>query len=274
MPSGSDGLSTFIVEEGELWFPGLAARLAADFWAKLPLSGEIATYTTQGWLTRALDTPKVEMGELRIGGHISSLERLPVATRRSFADLLFGANQSADYVPQLRAAVEALSNVHGLADSVGSLARSILVLRAPRNHDVSHSTPNLPFSIFVSVPGADEKDATFRLAESLVHEAMHLQLTLVDRTDALVIDRRHEAYSPWKEDSRPIEGLLHGLYVFAVIHQVLGLIAEAQPRSRDYCSKRRIQIKEEVASLSPELDGLSRLGGTLWRRCYASVSRS
>lgn len=272
MPSVSDGLSTFIVGEGELWFPGLAPRLAADFWAKLAVPGEIATYTTQGWITRALDTPKVEMGELRIGRYVSSLESLPVAMRRSFADLSFGANQPADWVPQLRAAVKALSTVHGLADSVGSLARSIHVLRAPRNHDVSHSTPDLPFSIFVSVPGADEKDATFRLAESLVHEAMHLQLTLVDRTDALVIDRRRQAYSPWKEDQRPLEGLLHGLYVFAVIHQVLGLLAEAAPRSRDYCAKRRIQIADEVASLPLEPDGLSTLGRALWLRCSTSVS--
>lgn len=192
-------------------------------------------------------------------------------SRREFPDLSFGTGEPADWTPQLREAGDVLSSVADLADSVGCLVRSIHVLRAPRDHDVSHSTPAIPFSAFVSVPRVDERDAALRLAESLVHEAMHLQLTLVDRTDALVIDRRRRAYSPWKEDSRPLEGLLHGLYVFAVIHQVLDLFAEAEPGSRDYCAKRRRQIGKEVANLPPEPDGLSSLGGALWRRCSASV---
>lgn len=47
-------------------------------------------------------------------------------------------------------------------------------------YDVSHSTPVLPLSIFVSVPGADERHAELRLAESIIHEAMHLQLTFIE----------------------------------------------------------------------------------------------
>jgi HEXXH motif-containing protein len=265
-------LSKILDGERNLWFPGLAVRLVEDFWAKMHASADGAIYTTQGWLGGVADVPAADVRLLRLGRYLSRLETLPAATRRSFPDLLFVEAESAALAPQLRAAAEILTCVDGLVDSLGCLVRSIHVLRAPLNHDVSHSTPALPFSVFVSVPGADESDATLRLAESLVHEAMHLQLTLIDRTGALVIDRRRHAYSPWKEDSRPLEGLLHGLYVFAVIHQVLDLLAEAEPRSRSYFARRRIQIGEEVAGLPQEPDGLSRLGGDLWRRCFASVS--
>ncbi len=272
MQPRSEFLSKTLVEERSLWFPGLAVLLVEDFWAKFGDPAGSAIYTTQGWLGEVEDASVADASLIRFGPHVSRLEALPASTRQSFSDLSFVDKESEALAEQVRAAGDILTCVDGLADTLGCLVRSIHVLSAPRDHDVSHSTPALPFSVFVSVPGADEKDALLRLAESLIHEAMHLQLTLVDRTDALVIDRRGQSYSPWKGGLRPLEGLLHGLYVFAVIHQVLALFAEMQPRSRDYCAKRRAQIEEEVALL-PLLppDGLSAIGQALWRRCSGSV---
>jgi hypothetical protein len=158
-------------------------------------SADSAIYTTQAWLGGVSDAPAADVELLPLGRYVSRLETLPSATRRSFPGLSFNEGEPAALAPQVRAAAEILTCVDGLGDSLGCLVRSIHALRAPRNHDVSHSTPALPFSVFVSVPGADEKDATLRLAESLVHEAMHLQLTLIERTGALVIDRRRQAYT-------------------------------------------------------------------------------
>jgi HEXXH motif-containing protein len=271
VPSVAEVLATFLDEESVLWFPGLAPVLVADFWDTEPGSGASAAHTTQGWLTGIQDDVRLDLGKLALGRYVSTIETLSNATRRSFADLSFGTNDPDDWIPQLRAAAEALSRVPGLADSVGCVARSIHVLRALTDHDVSHSTPSLPFSIFVSVPKAAEKNATLRLAESLVHEAMHLQLTLIDRAEPLLIAGDDQAYSPWKQELRPIEGLLHGLYVFAVIHQFLGLYVEMEPRSQGYCGKRRVQIEGEVASLPQAPDGLTPAGRAVWRRSTASV---
>lgn len=271
MPSLHEVLSTLLEEKRELWFPGLAPLLVANFWETTPVSGNAAAYTTQGWLGGGPDDPEVKIAQLPLGRFVSSIESLFITTRRSFSDLSFGTNESAEWLPQLRRAAKTLSMVNGLADSVGCLARSIHVLRAPTDHDVSHSTPALPFSIFVSVPEAGEKDAILRLAESLVHEAMHLQLTLINQAEPLLIDGHRQGYSPWKQELRPIEGLLHGLYVFAVIHQVLRLFAQTDPRSHGYCGKRRIQIESEVASLPPAPEGLSTVGRALWRRSTVSV---
>jgi HEXXH motif-containing protein len=159
-----------------------------------------------------------------------------------------------------------------MAESIGSVVKSIHPMQSLRDHDVSHSTPELPFSIFVSIPEKDERDASLRVAESLIHEAMHLQLTLVDSIEPLVVDDRARGYSPWKDEVRPVIGLLHGLYVFAVIHQALGILAGVHGEWGQYCRKRIGAIECEIASLSEVPEGLSRLGIYLWRRCLESIA--
>ena len=72
---------------------------------------------------------------------------------------------------------------------------------------------------------------------------MHLQLTLLDTVEPLVGTSGTCGYSPWKQEIRPVEGLLHGIYVFAVIHQTLGVLADLQPASQPYCVKRRNAIQ-------------------------------
>ena len=66
--------------------------------------------------------------------------------------------------------------------------------------DVSFSDPELPFSIFVSCPPMDTQYRVERLAESIVHEALHLQLTLVERAEPLVEENTVETLvrSPWE----------------------------------------------------------------------------
>lgn len=139
-----------------------------------------------------------------------TLELLPATDRSDWADLPL-AERPAPHVERLmQTAIDALAPVEGLAEPVGCLVRSCTVLEAEPGFDMSHSTPDLPRSIFVSVPGPDERDAVFRLAESIIHEAMHLQLTLVESVVPLVKTNEAVAFSPWKRSDRPVQGLLHG----------------------------------------------------------------
>jgi HEXXH motif-containing protein len=47
---------------------------------------------------------------------------------------------------------------------------------------------------------------------------MHLNLTFLERSVELV--RKMELlYSPWKANTRPVSGVLHGLYVFGCIYR-------------------------------------------------------
>jgi HEXXH motif-containing protein len=109
------------------------------------------------------------------------------------------------------------------------------------------------------------------VAESLIHESMHLQLTLVDSIEPLAVDDRANGYSPWKEELRPVTGLLQGLYVFAVIHQALRILMGVRDDCRPYCRKRSSAIEAEIASLPEKPDGLSEMGMGLWRRCREAL---
>src|SRR5262249_31638333 len=99
------------------------------------------------------------------------------------------------------------------------------------------------------------------------------QLSLFGNIEPLLDTSDACGYSPWKRELRPVEGLLHGIYVFAVIHQVLGIIAETQPASQPYCVKRRNEIQTEVGILPEQTNGLSAAGYTLWQRSRRSVLR-
>jgi hypothetical protein len=57
-------------------------------------------------------------------------------------------------------------------------------------------------------------------AEMLVHEFCHNKLRLLQEVMPLISDKylnRSIFYSPWRDDPRPIDGLMHGLYVFSSI---------------------------------------------------------
>ncbi|GAB7184561.1 hypothetical protein ATKI12_6371 [Kitasatospora sp. Ki12] len=56
-------------------------------------------------------------------------------------------------------------------------------------------------------------------AEALVHEHGHQKLNAVLALDPLIADDTGEAthYSPWREDPRPLSGLLHAVYSFVSV---------------------------------------------------------
>ena len=117
--------------------------------------------------------------------------------------------------------------------------------------DVSYSDPDVPFSVFVSIPGPGRHTA-LRLAESLVHECMHLHLTLIEAVVPLVGDDCASTFSPWLRRPRPLRGVLHGLYVFSVVDEflrVLELGGSLGPDQMAFAARRRRQIAGEIAQV-------------------------
>jgi HEXXH motif-containing protein len=94
-----------------------------------------------------------------------------------------------------------------------------VVLAKGDDYDVSFSDPSLPFSIFISVPTAIRNDAPLRVAEAIIHETMHLQLSLFERLMPLVqpFECADRHFSPWRNEYRDAAGILHGIYVFRVL---------------------------------------------------------
>jgi HEXXH motif-containing protein len=151
-------------------------------------------------------------------------------------------------------AVNILKSIPTLFTVVTKLVRAVhLVDAGDDDYDVSFSEPQVPFSIFVSVPKASSITNMLRLTETIVHEAMHLQLTLIEKFVPLAHETQLRIFSPWRGEYRPIRGVLHGLYVFRVIDRFL----ERLLRSKSYPDKevkyiqgRRDEIVEQINKVS------------------------
>jgi len=269
----ADLLGIRLREEGLLWFPSLTSELVADFISRNQVEPSLVEqYGTSRWLAGNTKPPAPDGGDIRVGSHVAKIEYLSSGTAAAFEGLRFSDRHHPPVRERIQAAADVLTHIPSLAESIGSVVRVIHPVCSPRGYDVSHSTPELPFSIFLSIPENDEMNATLRVAEALIHESMHLQLTLLDCIEPLALDGLASGYSPWKDEVRPVTGLLHGLYVFAVIHQALGILSSGRGEWHQYCRKRSSEIELEIASLPKIPEGLSRIGVELWRRCLESIT--
>jgi HEXXH motif-containing protein len=154
------------------------------------------------------------------------------------------------YIEHLKEAVKVLKCVPTLFHTVALLVKSIHLIDAyDDNYDISFSEPQIPFSIFVSIPRHSSSNNVLRIAEAIVHEAMHLQLTLVEQIVPLVISGNKTYFSPWKGENRSPQGLLHALYVFRVIDSFLRGVMLSGTATKDhkhYIYNRRSQIAGEI----------------------------
>lgn len=250
----------------DLWFPGLATALAKNFERS---SRNLDEYGTARWLSSNNSGRRSEVASVTIWRRSCMVEALANTDQRLFPGLTFQSPTSDDLL-ELKSAAELLNELPTLARSVSWLVRSIHVLASEPEYDVSHSDPDLPFSIFVSVPTA-EPFAKLRLLESIVHEAMHLQLTLMEQVIPMT-NGDFFAYSPWQNRPRPAQGLLHGLYVFTVIFQVMKYFSTQCPTMSHAARKRLKSIHTEISALDDFDQGLSPLGQTLSRRARLLIA--
>ena len=141
--------------------------------------------------------------------------------------------------------------VHPLLGTVAGLCRSLHVLIASdMDFDSNYSDPSLPFSVFVSCPLSMELNRVERLAESIVHEALHLQLSLVETAEPLVIDMPGEkrVFSPWRNEWRTVRGLVHGVYVFENLRHFWTCIAKHLAKHSSFAKRRIEKIDRELAA--------------------------
>lgn len=146
-------------------------------------------------------------------------------------------------VDQLLARVPDLSRI--VSRSVGA----IHALVAVAGYDVSHSQPKWRDRVFVSFPERQDAIGELRLAESVVHEAMHLHLTNEEARVAFVARPTDELYSPWMDTIRSVPGVLHGLFTFSCIAAFLLRLAQDGSFADDACrylAGRLAEIRQEI----------------------------
>ncbi|MFA4900095.1 MAG: HEXXH motif-containing putative peptide modification protein [Brevundimonas sp.] len=238
MPSPS--ISDLDLDFTRPWFPGLAEHLVGPVLAARGLTP--ATYRTKRWID----------GEAVDAGPPSRFEDPPSSLIKPYAEmgLAFAAPPSSKAHALLGDAWGFLDRVPDAEQAISTLVCSIHVLEPPGpGYDTSHSDPDLPCSIFLSLP-IGEPHAALRAAESILHEAMHLQLTLIEAQVPVVRASGATLYSPWQQCHRPVSGLVHGLYVFAAIDAYLAELLTQDgvlDETAAFARKRRREIGEEIS---------------------------
>ena len=152
--------------------------------------------------------------------------------------------------PVLKDALDTIRlNMPGLFASIKCLLRSLLLLEShDPDYDVSFTLPQLPHSIFVSVPDATDRCCVPRVAEAIVHEVLHLQLALIERQCPLV---RQDVpvevtYAPWCGEERPLSGVVHGLFVFRGIeHLWCSFLWGMNRATREFAMARTEEVRQQ-----------------------------
>lgn len=160
------------------------------------------------------------------------------------------------------------------------VVRDIHPVAAEPGYDVSHSQPQWRERIFVSCPERADDIGALRLAESVVHETMHLHLTNEEERAPLVAAPSGVVHSPWREGDRPVQGVMHGLFVFACIYRFLSALMIAPLITDDahrYVAGRLGTIKDEIGQidlkeLSRNLTVRGQAGVTSWVEECRSVA--
>jgi HEXXH motif-containing protein len=213
------------------------------------------TYSTQRFLSVSPDNDAKVLKAIPVrSGNLLLCEGLSTELARFSAEHGLELASDADAAQAthlIEAALRVVEPFPFLWTAVSELIwRCHIVLALADDYDVSFSDPAIPFSIFVSAPARNVQSSILRVAESLIHEAMHLQLTLFEGLSPLVdTASTWSMYSPWKQQERPAQGLLHGLYVFCVLRWMWRQISQTtrSRTDRDFALHRISEIDEEIS---------------------------
>jgi len=249
----------------------------------VPLDLDLESYGTARMMARDAEEVREVVGKFASptcgNSDIVLVERLPpgAAAELAEAGLSLQSVDASTVLAEIDVLSQAWRHTHAvwpeLSSSVEYLVRCVHLLKAPSPEvDCSFSRPDLPFSVFLSIPDSGSRARVERVAEALVHETMHLQLSLLERRIQLVEPDRPESvtFSPWRNCERNVQGVLHALYVFVIVQRLWQLAAHLAPRGLDLgFAKARVRaVRDEIAAaqrLRSSL-GITREGRQLVRQ--------
>jgi len=251
-------LMACLEQSSPLWNVEITKRLVEEKWEELKNqnSWDPDNYSTAGFLLgdASLAAERfaipIDLDTEDIYIEIPSQEHLSIFYKENGLELYTKDElDSLESIKILNNAFTTISTVRPIFNCVTTLVRAIQILKpGDPDNDVSYSHPNIPFSIFVSICDKQTEETTLRIAESIIHEAMHLQLTLIENHIELVKPNSTDNYySPWRDEKRPARGVLHGLYVFRVVLDFFRELASSHGNNRvvEYANGRIKEIKTQ-----------------------------
>ena len=123
---------------------------------------------------------------------------------------------------------------------------------------ISTAVPSSSNSTILGVVFCTFVDDPLLLAEMLIHECSHNKLFLLQEEDPILDSNIHgdgwaddKYYSPWRSDPRPLNGILHGLYVFSeVINFWSYIINTKKKKDYNHISFKRFYLLVEQAKIA------------------------
>jgi hypothetical protein len=181
-------------------------------------------------------------------------------------------------IAKINSALAVIQSVPEAFLFINQLVKSVQLIEAEyTDTDTSYSHPDIPFSIFFSVCEEDSIISNLRVAESILHEAMHLKLTLIESHIHLIVPNSKEVfYSPWRDEERPLRGVLHGLFVFRAILDFYNLLAKEYSNNSiemNYLKSRIEEIERDFEALKtfPNCHGLTVYGKPLVEKLLKKI---
>lgn len=121
-----------------------------------------------------------------------------------------GPTEVVTWRDRLQSAWELLVRHHEWAAAPVAEGVPVIVPLAPRSDLDSATSPAAFGAIATSIP-----PSAVSLAETLVHEFQHIKLCGLMDMLPLVKQSAERGYAPWRDDPRPMTGILQGVYAFA-----------------------------------------------------------
>lgn len=148
------------------------------------------------------------------------------------------AGQLEKEVPVISAAYKLLHDFWPeIENNISGTIRSIHLVRSPHPDRHMSCTSEQFFGTILTSTGNE-----YQLAEALVHEFSHNLLNMVilsgDVFDGAV-PKEEIYYSPWREDPRHISGVLHAVFVFTNVAELLDRLSKSSPQD-PYLSRRKL----------------------------------
>ncbi|MCP5275396.1 MAG: hypothetical protein H6936_11245 [Burkholderiales bacterium] len=240
------------------WFPVLGQRLAEEKWMTLERQTGLNkdNYSTASCLIskKIADLyPQAHVLQNQIPVFPVPLELALNDRKKNIDTYRLDELQSLPVLECIDDAFEWLKIENSIIDTIKALVRNIHLLKlVDDEYDVSYSLPNIPFSIFLSIPSQRIDNDSLRVAEAILHETMHLQLTLIEDIVPLVKQSSQKYFSPWKNEFRDPRGIIHALYVFRTIREFIKklLMTDLIQSNQKFLLKRKEEIENQLISLN------------------------
>ena len=184
------------------------------------------------------------------------LQKLPDYMSSTWLDIGINLDQTYNIeksMLQIKEAFEYISKYDNdyLGFYTKSLVKSIHLLKTDNDYnDTSFSDPNLPYTIFINLPDIHIKNWLERTVENLIHETMHLQLSLLEKKYDFYLSTNKKIYSPWKHEPRNSKGILHAIYVFSHLKKFWEKVYRSEKTS--FSKKRIEEIQKQLSLLKVE----------------------